>query len=633
MAEAQDNYIESKDISYSPKELDEINTPDINFSDTIDALNAINTALEFKHRAIELQFNNIISWQIDFDSIKKNDKKDIQENITQYIKNTSNKDNVLNKYLQYENNAPDWMKKIIENTYTQEEIWEYELEWYFSTHEIIALWKEINGESWDGSNIDPKDPNLYRICTWSFFSEEQFISKFNELNEERIRNNTNYIWNIDVYQIVKENLDVRKAKWILYLKDSAVTDNSIIFNENYVNLIMNIEALNVVNKDEVKNILQTLYTPEDDENIYQNIYKETEESNENYIFHDTWLNFMTELELKDEETILSNFIKNTKPNESIENARANNPDLPKIMAELVIKETDNPDIKHEKSRLIYLLNNGLFRWFLMAINCLKPGGVDSEKSSPYLKGGEAYDGLQKHLNRYQTEKDENFFELINDINNLNINFNSDIIKHSKLPANLRIWPHLNNPWTKWDIQQVIGLAKSFFIQRIKDWQNTYINKNWEIKRNTNIETYKNQLAYILATMQFECGYNYAAISSSKKYRWYWQIYKGYTWLREIFAQGSWLDIWLKDNEWKAIIWSDIKVTEDLLTEKNFSGFAFVYWLTYWHLSNQWNLDKYINDSNVKNPDYDGARSIEAGKPSDNYKTLANEWKKIIDDSI
>jgi len=623
MAEIQNNYIESKERSYSPKKLNKINASNINFSSTINVLDTINTVIEFKQKTTEGYFNNIISWQTNFDAIKKNDRKEIQESIIQYIKDSENKNNILDKYLQYKNSTPDWIGKIIEETYTQEEIWEYELEWYFSTHDIISLWKEINGENWNGSNINQNNPNIQNIYKWKIFTLKQFIIKFNEINEKRINNNLNYIKSIDIHQIIGKNLNITKDKWILYINWKAISDNSIIKNEDFMDTIMdNNNILNLANKAELKDILQTLYTRQDDKNLYKEIYENTKESNENYIFHDSGLNFLTEPELADEETILNNFIKNTKPNESIENARANNPDLPKIMAELVIKETDNPDIKHEKSRLIYLLNNGLFRWFLMAINCLKPGGVDSEKSSPYLKGGEAYNGLQKHLNRYQTEKDENFFELINDINNLNINFNSDIIKHSNLPANLRIWPHLNNPWTKWDIQQVVGLAKSFFIQRLKDWETS----------NINIETYKNQLAYILATMQFECRYKYSA-TYKNIYYWYWQINWWYTWLWTMFAQGSWLDIWLKDKNWNPIVWADIKITKNTLTEKNFAGYAFVYWLTYGHLSNQWNLDKYINDDNIKNPDYKGARKIEAGAYSPNYDIVANERKKIINDSI
>lgn len=619
MAEIQENRIESSYTQDIKKELNDIPSArvhDVKFSDTLSAINAI------KDVSAELYFNTLISWKLNFDWLKKDEKNNIQYYTTLYIQDKQNKENVLDNYLKHENKIPDWIKKIIENTYSHEEIWEYELKWYFNTQDIISWWKEINGENWDGSNIYPNNPNIYKICTWSFFSEEQLITKFNELNEERTRNNENYVLNIDVYKIIEENLNVTKAKWILYINGEAVTDNSILFNEDYINLITNSEALHVANKDELKNILHRLYTPEDDAYIYKNIYDRAKESNENYIFHDTWLNFMTELELKDEETILSNFIKNTKPNQSIEEARANNPDLPKIMAELVIKEDDTPDTKYEKSKLIYLLNNGLFRWFLMAIDCLKPGGVDSEKSSPYLKADKAYNWLQKHLNRYQKEKNETFYQLISDIGNLKINFNSDIIKHSTLKPALRIWPHLRNPWTKWDIEQIVGLAKSFFIQRIKDGQTT----------NTNIETYKNQLAYILATMQFECRYNYAAVYKNIYY-WYWQINGWYTWLREIFAQGSWLDIWLRGNKGNPIVWPDIKVTKDLFTDKNFAGYAFVYGLTYWHLSNQWNLDDYINDNNIKNPDYKGARRVEAGVYSPGYDAVAKEWRKIIDDSI
>ena len=252
MAEVQDNYIETKNILYSPKELDEINASDINFSDTIDAINTVNAVLEFKQKATELQFNNIVSWQIDFDSIKKNDKKDIQESIIQYIKNPSNKNNVLDKYLQYGNNIPDWINKIVEDTYTQEEIWKYELEWYFNTHEIIALWKEIYWENWNGSNISWTSPEVSNMCPWIFFSEWQFTTEFNRRNTERINNNIN---NIKALNITPLADGISKAWWKLYIDNEEFTVQSFE-NPNFLDKIyQKLWSNNFVNINELKNLL------------------------------------------------------------------------------------------------------------------------------------------------------------------------------------------------------------------------------------------------------------------------------------------------------------------------------------------------------------------------------------------
>ena len=620
----------SNEYHWDPKEID--------FSLANNYLNIILAYQEKVKQNITKFFNELKNWN--FTTIPNFDYKNSKDMdvMKLYIMDPQNKNNVLDAYLFLEKNIQLWspndneisnLLTNIQDVYPCELIWEYELQKLFPRKDsIIALWNEIFDWKWNWEDISTD--NLIWMQITSVASETQFIKEFNKRNQERKQINILELQKINEIDI--QWLNFSKNARILYLDWNEINNDNLLDNEAICSKIKeqlhnNTEYMEANNNEFLNDILKI--NVENKNNIYKNIYDQIEEQNENYKFHDTWLNFMTELELKDEETILSNFIKITKPNQSIEEARAKNPDLTKIMAELVIKEDDTPDTKYEKSKLIYLLNNGLFRWFLMAIDCLKPDGVDGVKSSPYLKPFtfkwdeyNPYESLVNHLNRYQTEKDEKFYELINDINNLDINFDSDIIKHSSLRQDWKIWPHLKNPWTKWDIEQIVGLAKSFFIQRIKDGQT----------KNTNIETYKNQLAYILATMQFECGYNHKAVNKNIYY-WYGQIDGWYTWLWEIFAQWSWLDIWLRDNKGNPIVWPDIKVTKASLTEKNFAGYAFVYGLTYWHLSNQWNLDDYINDSNIKNPNYKGARRVEAGAYSDCYGAVANEWRKIIDDSI
>lgn len=618
MVERQDSYVEESDIQSSQEDLSKLSDKEastgIKFPDS-EAI--LGMALEVSNMIPEMIFNNIISWELDFDSLTKDEKINVQETTTKYIQNPSNKSSVLDKYIQYWKNFSVWVWNTIESTYSFDQIREYEVQSYFEENDIMAIWKEINGNNWDGSNIDQNNPKISEICAWSFFTLEQFITQFNKLNEDRISNNTDYLKTIDPHTLISEKLNIKKEKWILYINGKIISNNSIIWNEDFINAIMDNQILNVANENEVKNMLQNMYTKEYDENLYKEIYDKTEESNENFKFHGTWLNFMTESELKDEATILENLKKNIWSKDNIDLLKSKNQDLPKIMAELVIKEDDTPDLKYEKSKLIYLLNNGLFRWFLLAIDSLDQSGVNCCSSSPYLKNDVAYNWLLKHLNRYQKEKNEEFYQLIDDINNININFSSELIK------NTSIEDHLRNPNKKNNIEQVVDLAKWFFIQRIKDWQTT----------NTNIETYKNQLAYILATMELESGYNYAAKSPSWKYRWYGQIDHGYTQLRTIFAQWSWLDIWIKDKSGNAVVWSDIKITDASFTEKNFSAFAFIYGLTYWHLSNQGNLDRYINDNNVNNPDYAGARKVEAWVNSPKYTKLTKLWREIINDSV
>lgn len=569
-------------------------------------------------------FDKLISWQIKFDELSKKERKKvwgkkIRKSVSEYIKDSLNEKHVLTQYLQHIDSIPDIPKlnirEIIEKTYTKEQIWEHELQLYFAANDIISIWKNINGNDWDGSNISQNNQKISEI--WKYFTPGQFIHMFNEKNGERITNNINILKEINLQNLATNGLKVEKNRWVLYINGKEIWNKSILWNEDFLNVIMRNEGLsNVVSINELNNMLHSIYTDKEDKALYEKIYNTVEESNENYKFHDTWLNFLTEPVLLKEDEILKNFIKNSKPGESIEKARSNNPELSNIMSELEIKDGDTPDTKYEKSRLIYLLNNGLFRWFLLAIDCLRPGGVECEKSSPYLNDV-AYKWLQAHLKRYQTEKDEQHFQLINDINNININFNSNFISNE-------IGAHLRQSQKRKNVENVVSLAKSFFIQRIKDWQT----------ENKNIKTYKNQLAYILTTMQLESGYMYNAITPSWTYRWYWQINKKYTGLRTIFAQGSWLDIWLRDKgTWKPILWADIKVTEQTFLDENFSAYAFIYGLTYWHFSNQWNLDRYINDGNVNNPDFVNARKVEAWVNSPAYTRIADQWRKIIDDSI
>ena len=356
------------------------------------------------------------------------------------------------------------------------------------------------------------------------------------------------------------------------------------------------------------------------EDIQKVTFNETMNNiDENDVFHDSWLDFYTEDKLENPDTILKNFKKNNWSKEGIDKLKNDNDDLQKIMEILPINEDDKPDTKNAKMRLIYLLNHGLFKWFQLAINSLSQSGVNCCAWSPYLsKKNNTYNKLSDYLNRYKKEKDEKFYQLIDNVKNIDINFDSSLFKGSETGKFLR------NSGVKDNIMSVVNLAKWYFIQKIKDGQTP----------NRNIETFKNQLAYMLSTLEHECSYKYNAKYDAKagQYLGYGQINSKYTDLRTLFAQWSGLNLWIKDKSGNEIKWEDIRITKDSFTEKNFSTFGFVYWMIYWHLSNGGDLDKYINDKNVNNPDFKGARKIEAGAYSPKYGKTANFWKRIMDDS-
>jgi hypothetical protein len=261
------------------------------------------------------------------------------------------------------------------------------------------------------------------------------------------------------------------------------------------------------------------------------------------------------------------------------------------------------------------LNHGLFKWFKLVTNTLEKDWVNCLSANNILDEN-VYKWLVNRLSFYQKEKDENFYKLIDDINDIEINFGSRYIRWTSINQ------HLWNGWTITNIQDVVTLAKSYFIQRIKSWETV----------NMDIETYKNQLAYMLATIQIESRYQYNAYNNKWKYGWYGQIANYHKNLWIFLIQWSWINLWPWDSEPTVEklkkIW-----TKKLLTDHNFSTFWFVYWMTYWHLSNGGNLDKYINDENVNNPNYLWARRIEGWGNAKAFVWLAKDWKKIIDDSI
>lgn len=617
MVEINESYITREESLKwdTSKEIIDNDVAKISFQNTLNQLE-----IESPNQDTKTLFDSIISWTYRFDNQWKNEKREIQNKIKNYVKDLSNKNHVLDAYINKASNFPQRIEEIIISTYSLDEIWEYELQAYFNENsDIITVWKNIIWLNWDGNNIDD-NTDISTSCPWRFFTEVQFITSFNEKNQKRIDWNTEIIKNIDLYTFTKQNLEIKKERWILYINNISIKGWSALWNI-LINTIKEKTPIYIVNISELQKLLQNIYKDNDRNTLYEKLYDTSKESNENYCFHDTWLNFFTEDKLEDTNTILENFKRNTWNSNDIEFLKEKNDDLERIMGILPINEDDKPDTQYEKKKLIYLLNHWLFRWFQLAINSLSQSGVNCVQSSPYLsknnkKNGvqlSSYDALVKHLERYQAEKDENFYKAIDDINKIDIDFSNNSF-------NKKTRPHLNNPQKRKNIMNVVNLAKSYFIQKIKDGQTP----------NRNIETYKNQLAYMLSTLEWEAWYNYNAKNGI--YRWYGQINKWYTKLRTIFAQWSGLNFWVKDKYGEETNWKNIQITETSFQEEQFSTFAFVYWMVYGHLSNSGCLDDYINDQNVNNPDFQRARRIEAWSNDPKYTETAKMWKKVIDES-
>lgn len=252
MVEIQNTPTETSDKEYYQKELDKISdkeaSNDINFSNTLTAF------LNITKGTPEILFNSIISRKINIEVFKKTEKDAILRITEEYIQNKSNKENVLNKYLQHFVSIPKWISRSIESTYSPEEIWEYELQSYFKKHDIISIGKEICGENWDGSNMDKNNPEISNTCPWCFFTLEQFIWEFNKKNNERINNNLN---NLDGLDLMELFCDISKIWWKLYLNGEEITDKSFEDPKIYNRIYQKLWAGNFANVNEFQKLIST----------------------------------------------------------------------------------------------------------------------------------------------------------------------------------------------------------------------------------------------------------------------------------------------------------------------------------------------------------------------------------------
>ena len=596
MVETNENYIVSKEVPSEEESVENIPDSDVMkilFPDVDILLDISNIPIQTS----QLLFDGIMTWSFDFDNQKKDEKIKITETITQYIKNPTTKEYVLNQYIKNLSNTPKWLEPIITSTYSREDIWEQELLLYFNENtDIVTMWKDIIWPDWDWNNID-NNIDISATCPCVFLTEEQFVKEFNKFNHHRKEWNINMMRNIDFSNIDLWDLGVYKRKGKFYIWDKLITDESLLSNQKILDYINNSHKFSYVTDNELKNDLQ--FIPNWQINLLRENIKnlELKDEDENYNLHESGLNFYKEYKLADKKDILNAF-----ENWDYEMLEKKHNKLQEIMNLLEIQEDDIPDLKEEKARLIYLLNHGLFRSFQLEVWAI-PSNLSMFDNKAVLWES-TLNALYKHLNRYNTEKSPEFFQLLEDIKNINVDIDWAL-------QNSKISEELNNDQKISNVSYVVDMFKYIFIQRVK-------NGTCDIK---NIESFKHQIAYILATLHHECRYQHDAHRKWSSFRWFGQINGKYTTFWTNFIQQSWIEFENKNSKDINFKWQ----AEGFL-DREISRFTFVYGLSYGLFSSGWNLDRYINDEKT---DYLGARRIEAGDFAPRYVDMAKIWENYI----
>jgi hypothetical protein len=176
----------------------------------------------------------------------------------------------------------------------------------------------------------------------------------------------------------------------------------------------------------------------------------------------------------------------------------------------------------------------------------------------------------------------------------------------------------NNDWSNWeqnenwsDNQDNISNMDETKIESLNDNENYIVNQAklyWV--------TDNRQIAYILATVKWECGFkNIKEIWWEKRSygkEWYygrWYVQLTHKWNYKKFTniiQKSWLNF--KDNNWNILNWKTIDLVKnpDLILQSNdLAAFILVYWMRNWSFT--WKkLDNYINNQKC---DFKNARRI------------------------
>jgi hypothetical protein len=205
----------------------------------------------------------------------------------------------------------------------------------------------------------------------------------------------------------------------------------------------------------------------------------------------------------------------------------------------------------------------------------------------------------------------------------------------------------------------------------ENWNNNTSSENIHESSDTQIESLNNnenyiysqaklywitdnrQIAYILATVKWECGFkNIKEIWwENKKYGKEWFYGRGYVQLTHKLNYKKFTDIIkksglnFKDNDWKVIVWKDVDLVKnpDLILQSNdLAAFILVYGMKNWSFT--WkSLDDYINN---KKCDFKNSRRIinwtdkanQFAENANNYLSKLwwennNEKKENIDDNI
>lgn len=145
-----------------------------------------------------------------------------------------------------------------------------------------------------------------------------------------------------------------------------------------------------------------------------------------------------------------------------------------------------------------------------------------------------------------------------------------------------------------------------------------------------------QIAYILATVKWECGFRNIKEGwwENKSYwkEWYygrWFVQLTHKWNYEKFTKiirESWLHF--KDNNWNFIAWDDLDLVKNpdiILKSNDLASFILIYWMK--NGSFTWKkLNDFINDNKV---DYYNARRIInwISSSPEKYKNYAEEYLK------
>ncbi len=167
---------------------------------------------------------------------------------------------------------------------------------------------------------------------------------------------------------------------------------------------------------------------------------------------------------------------------------------------------------------------------------------------------------------------------------------------------------------------ICNTAKSYFIQMIESWKS----------KNKDINTFKNQLAYILWTVKWECGFqNKPQKGTEEQYRGRWFVQL--TWAQNYkkfwtISQESGLKF--HKNNWEIISNDELNLIKhpDTITESNeLAAFILVYGTINWSFTLK-KLDDYINDEKT---DFLAARKVIGWKYATNYVNNANTCLKNI----